>query len=59
MYHAIVAFKGPTSFQIQIEGVGVYETREKAEHAINDFIEDVLEIERPGYEDLVSKIVKL
>ena len=59
MYHAIVAFKGPASFQIQIEEVGVYENREEAEHAINNFIEDVLEVERPGYESLVSKIVKL
>ena len=59
MYVSVIAFNGPDTVEIQIEKVGIHETIEEAEQAIENFIEDVLEIERPGFKDLVSKILKI
>jgi len=56
MYVALVAFLGPHAAQIQLEKVGIFPTEPDAEIAIEDFIESVLEIERPGYTGLVKKI---
>ena len=59
MYIALVAFSGPHATQVQLENVGLFSTEHEAEVAIEGFIEDVLEIERPGYSGLVKKIFSL
>lgn len=56
MYVALVAFSGPHATQVQLDKVGIFPTEPDAETAIEDFIESVLKIERPGYTGLVKKI---
>lgn len=59
MYIALVAFSGPHATQVQLENVGLFSTEHEAEIAIENFIEGVVEIERPGYTGLVKKIFSL
>ena len=59
MFLAIVAFTGPDAFQVQVEEVGRFSTVEEANQAMENFVEGVLEIERPGYEQLVKKVIEI
>lgn len=59
MYLAVVAFTGPDTFQVQVEEVGRFNSEEEAASAMDDFVEGVLEIERPGYEQLAKKVFEL
>ena len=56
MYAAVIAFLGPYANQIQLEMVGVFPSEKDAENAIQNFIDSVLEVERPDYSGLVKKI---
>ena len=39
--------------------MGRFSTAEGANQAIENFVEGVLEIERPGYEQLVKKVIEI
>ena len=55
-YHAVIAYSGPEVEQIQVDYIGTFNSEEKAEQAIEEFIEGTLEIERPDHQDLVKKV---
>ena len=59
MFLAIVAFIGTDALKVQIEEVGRFSKKEDAQSAVEDFIENVLEIERPGYTHLAEKIMEI
>ena len=59
MYLVVVAFSGEHALKVQLEEVGRYSSEDEAKAAIEDFVEGVLELERPGYQGLVSKIIKI
>jgi hypothetical protein len=55
-YHAVIAYSGPEVEQIQVDYIGTFNSEEKAEQAIEEFIEGTLEIERPNFQGLVKNI---
>jgi len=55
-YHAVIAYSGPEVEQIQVDYIGTFNSEEKAEQAIEEFIEGTLEIERPNFQGLVTNI---
>ena len=59
MYIAIVAYLGPEALKTQIEVVGLFQSQTDAEFEITNFIENFLEIERPNFSKLNSKVIKL
>ena len=59
MLLAMVAFTGEESLQVQLEKVGFYQSVDEAEQGIAIFVEEVLEIERPNYEGLTTRIIKV
>jgi len=42
--------------QIQVDYIGTFNSEEKAEQAIEEFIEGTLEIERPDHQGLVTRV---
>ena len=38
-YHAVIAYSGPEVEQIQVDYIGTFNSEEKAEQAIEEFIE--------------------
>ena len=59
MFLAIVAFTGEESLQVQVEKVGFYQSVDEAEQGIAIFVEEVLEIERPNYKGLTTRIISV
>jgi len=58
-YLVVVAYTGPEAIQIQLNYVGTFDSEGKANQALEGFIEGTLEIERPGYQGLVTKIFRV
>lgn len=59
MFLAMVAFTGEESLQVQLEKVGFYHSVDEAEQGIAIFVEEVLEIERPNYKGLTTRIIEV
>ena len=59
MFLAIVAFTGEESLQVQVEKVGFYQSVDEAEQGIAIFVEEILEIERPNYKGLTTRIISV
>ena len=58
-YLAVVGYTGPEATQIQLDYVGTFDSEDEANQALEEFIEGDLEIERPGYQGLVTKIFRI
>ena len=56
-YVAVLAYNGPEAFEIQLDCIGVFGQERAAKEAIDDYIANTLEVEREGYENLVTKII--
>jgi hypothetical protein len=59
MFLAIVAYTGPDALKVQIDEVGRYPTESEAKAAIENFIEGTIEIERPEYQGLQSRVIEI
>ena len=59
MLLAMVAFTGEESLQVQLEKVGFYQSVDEAEQGIAIFVEEALEIERPNYKGLTTRIISV
>ena len=58
-YLCAVTFESDQSFKTQLEIVGLYDDLELAKREADNYIESVLEIERPDYKHLEIHIKRL
>ena len=56
-YIAVLAYNGPEASEIQLDCIGAFSEESAAKEAIDNHIENTLEVEREGYENLVVKII--
>ncbi len=56
-YIAVLAYNGPEASEIHLDCIGEFGEEAAAKEAIENYIENTLEVERGGYQNLVVKII--